>query len=203
MADGEPIASTSTIAIDGQDVGTPNVKMEEYPSAPQRTRSPSVVSSSQGPTMDKGKRAARGKKAPAVSESFEPGNHLPGFRDGLGIFPPRSDLAELMLSLKLRGQRRITKKQRLKLEKEGPPFFPDGSLAFDQSEYFFFPHLTVFLTKSSGVPFQRFPKYHSRQHAVASGGPTRQLSTPSASSSLSARNSRRNASPGTLPTSRR
>lgn len=99
VADNEPVASTSAAGVDGQDSGTPTMRMDEDGTTPSRARSPSVVSS----VHEKGKRS-RGKKPVGVSESFEPGNHLPGVRDGLGIFPPGSDLAELMLSLKLRGQ---------------------------------------------------------------------------------------------------
>lgn len=64
-----------------------------------RARSPSVASV-QTPSARRGK----GKKEPGtVSESIEPDGHLPGYKDGVGVFPPDSEWAELMLSLKLRG----------------------------------------------------------------------------------------------------
>lgn len=69
-------------------------------------RSPSVVSTPQGGTFPSERsRRARGsgkKHLGIVTESFEPEGHLPGAKDGLDVFPPGSDLASLMLALKLR-----------------------------------------------------------------------------------------------------
>ena len=72
---------------------------------PAKTRSPSVMSSAVGTPnlpLEKSKRF-RGKKAPIVTESWEEGGHLPGLKDGIGVFPACSDLAALMLELKLKG----------------------------------------------------------------------------------------------------
>jgi len=38
-----------------------------------------------------------------MPETVEPDGHLPGFKDGVGVFPPGSDWAEVMLALKLKG----------------------------------------------------------------------------------------------------
>lgn len=65
-----------------------------------RARSPSV-SSVQTPVLRRGGKA---KKQPGqLSESLEPDGHLPGYKDGVGVFPPGSSWADLMLSLKLKG----------------------------------------------------------------------------------------------------
>ncbi|PCH34908.1 hypothetical protein WOLCODRAFT_133656 [Wolfiporia cocos MD-104 SS10] len=75
------------------------------------------------------------KKPPgALSESLEPDGGLPGAKDGLGAFPPGSDWANLMLSLKLRGKRHRTKRERIRMEKGGPPYCPDGSLDYTELE---------------------------------------------------------------------
>jgi len=39
----------------------------------------------------------------SVSETLQPDGGLPGAKDGLGKFPPGSDMARLMLALKLKG----------------------------------------------------------------------------------------------------
>ena len=44
------------------------------------------------------------KQSGELSETLEPDGHLPGFKDGLGVFPPDSDWAKLMLALKLKGE---------------------------------------------------------------------------------------------------
>jgi bromodomain-containing protein 7 len=66
-------------------------------------RSPSVLSASVPPINRRGGRNAAAKKEGIVSESLEPDGHLPGFKDGVGVFPPGSDWAEVMLALKLKG----------------------------------------------------------------------------------------------------
>ena len=68
-------------------------------------RSPSVVSAIPGSTNGRAVKGSRsGKKAiVGVSESIDAEGRLPGSKDGLGAFPPGSDLAGLMLLLKLRG----------------------------------------------------------------------------------------------------
>lgn len=84
-------------SVEGEDVrGTP---MEVDRSS--RARSPSA-SSVQTPLV---RRNGKGKKQPGmVSDSLEPDGHLPGYKDGVGVFPPGSEWAELMLSLKLKGK---------------------------------------------------------------------------------------------------
>jgi bromodomain-containing protein 7/9 len=117
------------------------------PDTPGRL-SPSVGSASVPPPNRRGKNAA---KKEGLSESLEPDGHLPGFKDGVGVFPPGSDWAEVMLALKLKGKfpfsrfplapnilpgkRYRSKKERLRMEKGGPPYTADGSLDYTESEF--------------------------------------------------------------------
>ncbi|KAF7760715.1 hypothetical protein Agabi119p4_10124 [Agaricus bisporus var. burnettii] len=99
-------------------------------------RFPSVTSQTQ---QTSGRRSTRGpyKKAASstnVSESIDGDGRLPGSKDGLGAFPPCSDWAKTMVALKLKGKRYKTKKERLRFEKEGPPYLPDGSLDYSEME---------------------------------------------------------------------
>lgn len=67
-----------------------------------RARSPSVASAH---TPAPGTRRAKGKKQPGMlSETLEEDGHLPGYKDGVGIFPHDSEFSELMLALKLKGR---------------------------------------------------------------------------------------------------
>jgi bromodomain-containing protein 7 len=94
--DGEPEEETEVQgSADGEDTqGTP----VDFGGS-SRARSPSA-SSVQTPVA----RRAKGKKQPGtVSESLEADGHLPGYKDGLGVFPPDSYWADLMLQLKLKG----------------------------------------------------------------------------------------------------
>lgn len=100
------------------------------PDTPGR-RSPSVGSASVPPPNRRGKNAA---KKEGLSESLEPDGHLPGFKDGVGVFPPGSDWAKVMLALKLKGKRYRSKKERLRMEKGGPPYAADGSLDYTEME---------------------------------------------------------------------
>ncbi|KAF8622028.1 hypothetical protein AX15_007317 [Amanita polypyramis BW_CC] len=118
-------------------------------------RSTSVASQ---PVSGPSRRGLRGpyKKgtSTSVAESIEPEGRLPGTKDGLGAFPPGSDWARVMLQLKLKGKRYRTKKERLRIEKEGPPVLPEGSLDYTEMEdpfsviSFFVPdtHTRPFLT---------------------------------------------------------
>ncbi|KAI0298221.1 hypothetical protein BC826DRAFT_1103155 [Russula brevipes] len=99
------------------------------PDTPAR-RSQSVVSASVLPPNRRGKNAA---KKEGISETLEPDGHLPGYKDGVGVFPPGSDWAEVMLALKLKGKRYRSKKERLRMEKGGPPYATDGSLDYAEN----------------------------------------------------------------------
>jgi bromodomain-containing protein 7/9 len=107
---------------DGEDVNVNiNVDADEDAAAPglgrtgslgpddthARRRSPSVLSASASvlPVNRRGggRNAAAAKKEGIVSETIESDGHLPGFKDGVGVFPPESDWAEVMLALKLKG----------------------------------------------------------------------------------------------------
>ncbi|TFY52621.1 hypothetical protein EVJ58_g9910 [Rhodofomes roseus] len=96
----------------------------------------SVVSAQTPATAQSTKRKGVNAKKPpgALSESLEADGGLPGAKDGLGAFPPGSDWAELMLALKLKGKRYRTKKQRLRMERGGPPYRADGSLDYTELE---------------------------------------------------------------------
>ena len=92
--------------IDGDRDEDVNVDADEDgagigPDTPAR-RSPSVLSASNPPINRRGKNATA-KKEGGLSESIESDGHLPGYKDGVGVFPPGSDWAEVMLALKLKG----------------------------------------------------------------------------------------------------
>ncbi|TFK72282.1 hypothetical protein BDN72DRAFT_816254 [Pluteus cervinus] len=105
---------------------------------------PSARSSSVTSQVPAGRRATRGpykKAAPTtappaktISESIDAEGRLPGSKDGLGAFPTGSDWARTMLALKLKGKRYKTKKERLRIEKEGPPTLADGTLDYAEME---------------------------------------------------------------------
>ncbi|KAH9017886.1 hypothetical protein EDB84DRAFT_1520625 [Lactarius hengduanensis] len=92
------------------------------PETPGR-RSPSVASASVPPPNRRGRNTA---KKEGVSETLEADGHLPGFKDGVGVFPPGSDWG---------GRKRYrSKKERLRMEKGGPPYAADGSLDYVEME---------------------------------------------------------------------
>ncbi|RPD66425.1 hypothetical protein L226DRAFT_479067 [Lentinus tigrinus ALCF2SS1-7] len=95
-----------------------------------RAGSPSVAAA----LLAGGKKGKGKKGAGTLSESLEPDGGLPGAKDGLAAFPPGSDEAELMVALKLKGKRYRTKKERLRMEKGGPPLAADGSLDYAEME---------------------------------------------------------------------
>ena len=105
------------IEIDGDD--RLNIPEEEDTPEPETTdsRAQSILSNSQPHQPLLGRRSARAaataiatppvapvQKAPkSISETLQPDGGLPGSKDGLGKFPPGSDLARVMLALKLKG----------------------------------------------------------------------------------------------------
>ncbi|KAL5501196.1 hypothetical protein ACEPAH_9583 [Sanghuangporus vaninii] len=145
---------------------------------PFKTRSPSVMSSAVGTPNLSSERSKRhrGKKVPIVTESWEEGGHLPGFKDGIGAFPPCSDLAALMLELKLKGKRFRTKKERLKREKEGPPLAATGSLDYTEMEHPF-TILRQLVPKPLTVP-EVVPLIPTKFIAVEAPSETREVSQP-------------------------
>ncbi|KAJ7754107.1 hypothetical protein B0H16DRAFT_1543695 [Mycena metata] len=109
--------------------------------AEERSRSPSVSIHGGGhpALLRRGPRGPYNKSSkdnpgPAVSESIDAEGRLPGSKDGLGAFPAGSDWARTMLALKLKGKRYKTKKERMRVEQHGPPYLPDGSLAYGEIE---------------------------------------------------------------------
>jgi len=100
------------------------------------------LAASPAPSANLGQPTKRGARGPYKKTlgNIVPDNHidiegrLPGSKDGLAAFPPGSDWAKLMLALKWKGKRYRTKKERLRIEKEGPPYCTDGSLDFSEIE---------------------------------------------------------------------
>ena len=160
VADEEPtpVASSSYgLGYGPEDMSVnPHIKIEGDDGDDQISgRSPSVVSAIPGSTSGRVSKSSRSAKKGivGVSESLDAEGRLPGSKDGLGAFPPGSDFAGLMLSLKLRGiwnsrglprslancvvmegKRFRSKKERLRMEKAGPPYLPDGSLDYTSSK---------------------------------------------------------------------
>ncbi|KAI6141725.1 hypothetical protein BKA82DRAFT_1006559 [Pisolithus tinctorius] len=125
------------VEIENDDDGTP-VNVDEEDTSTLRDVDGSLPAGSPAPSTTPGPtRRGRGSKknAPAtMSESLDAEGRLPGSKDGVGAFPPGSDWAEMMVALKIKGKRYKTKKERLRFEKEGPPYYPDGSLAYAEME---------------------------------------------------------------------
>ncbi|KAJ7664358.1 hypothetical protein DFH06DRAFT_1041710 [Mycena polygramma] len=105
----------------------------------ERSRSPSASLHGGGhPALRRGPRGPYNKSSKenpgATAESIDAEGRLPGSKDGLGAFQPGSDWARTMLALKLKGKRYKTKKERMRIEKDGPPYLPDGSLDYNEVE---------------------------------------------------------------------
>lgn len=85
---------------DDHEMGTPMPT-----GADSRARSPSVMSQTQpGVTRRSTRGPYKKSTAPtAPTENIDAEGRLPGSKDGLGAFPPGSDWAKTMLSLKLKG----------------------------------------------------------------------------------------------------
>ncbi|KAF9244452.1 hypothetical protein BU15DRAFT_41904 [Melanogaster broomeanus] len=103
--------------------------------APSLTPAPGQIQR-QGPgPVRRGPRGPYKRHAPvALTESLDAEGRLPGSKDGVGAFPPGSEWAELMIALKIKGKRYRTKKERLRFEKEGPPYQSEGSLNYLEME---------------------------------------------------------------------
>ncbi|KAF8151531.1 hypothetical protein B0H34DRAFT_132874 [Crassisporium funariophilum] len=104
-----------------------------------RERSVSVASQPQPGPSRRGPRGPYKKQGQnangnGLSETLEADGGLPGSKDGIGAFPPGSDWAKTMVALKLKGKRYKTKKERMRIEREGPPLLADGSLDYSEME---------------------------------------------------------------------
>ncbi|KIK24663.1 hypothetical protein PISMIDRAFT_98140 [Pisolithus microcarpus 441] len=125
------------VEIENDDDYTP-VNVDEEDTSTPRDIDGSLTAASPAPSATPGPtRRGRGSKKnahPIMSESLDTEGRLPGSKDGVGAFPSGSDWAEMMIALKIKGKRYKTKKERLRFEKEGPPFHPDGSLAYTEME---------------------------------------------------------------------
>ncbi|KAF5370799.1 hypothetical protein D9758_001878 [Tetrapyrgos nigripes] len=128
------------IEVDGDDNDPVNIEDDVEMSVPSPmdldVPAPSAQSSA-GPSR-RSTRAPYKKPENAnsskLSESIDSEGRLPGSKDGLGAFPPGSDWAKTMLDLKLKGKKYKTKKERLRVEKEGPPLCADGSIDYYNME---------------------------------------------------------------------
>ncbi|KAF8129883.1 hypothetical protein EV363DRAFT_1584466 [Boletus edulis] len=100
------------------------------------SRAPSMTPApGQAPTGKRGPRGPYKKHAQtALQEGLDAEGRMPGAKDGVGTFPAGSDWAELMIALKIKGKRYKTKKERLRFEREGPPYHADGSLDYAEME---------------------------------------------------------------------
>ncbi|KIY64849.1 hypothetical protein CYLTODRAFT_401358 [Cylindrobasidium torrendii FP15055 ss-10] len=120
--------------------GSGPMDLDEPISAGQRSQS--VVSATVGRRATRGpykKQQAQpattdGSTKGPLSETIQADGRLPGSRDGLGAFPANSGWSKTMLALKLKGKKYKTKKERMRIEKEGPPMHPDGSLDYWEME---------------------------------------------------------------------
>ncbi|KAI0668133.1 hypothetical protein C8Q78DRAFT_980782 [Trametes maxima] len=123
------------VAVDDDDpsgaLGTPVDKVAGTPMDVDESRAGSPLP---GSALAGGGKRTKGKKAPGMSETLEADGGLPGAKDGFAAFPPGSDWAELMLALKLKGKRYRTKKERMRIEKDGPPRTAEGSLDYWEVE---------------------------------------------------------------------
>lgn len=152
--DDDGSASQLPVNIDDE-VSTPRDLDESMAAG---SRAPSMTPApGQAPTHT-GKRGPRGpyKKhaQTGLQEGLDAEGRMPGAKDGVGAFPAGSDWAELMIALKIKGapsspfhvfsieavwigKRYKTKKERLRFEKEGPPYHIDGSLDYAESEFIY------------------------------------------------------------------
>ncbi|KAI6127262.1 hypothetical protein F5141DRAFT_1086732 [Pisolithus sp. B1] len=125
------------VEIENDDDCAP-VNVDEEDASTPRDIDGSLTAASPAPSATPGPtRRGRGSKKNAhsiMSESLDAEGRLPGSKDGVGAFPPGSDWSEMMVALKIKGKRYKTKKERLRFEKEGPPYHPDGSLAYTEME---------------------------------------------------------------------
>ncbi|KAG2071245.1 hypothetical protein BDR04DRAFT_1098641 [Suillus decipiens] len=101
----------------------------------------SQVAASPAPSSVPQQYMKRGPRGPykkgasmGISEGIDAEGRLPGSKDGVGAFPPGSDWAEMMIALKIKAKRYRTKKERLRIEKEGLPHLHDGSLDYTEME---------------------------------------------------------------------
>ncbi|KAG1769053.1 hypothetical protein EV702DRAFT_1142718 [Suillus placidus] len=110
-------------------------------STPPRDIEGSQVAASPAPSSVPQQYIRRGPRGPykkgasmGILEGIDAEGRLPGSKDGVGAFPPGSDWAEMMIALKIKGKRYRTKKERLRIEKEGLPHLHDGSLDYTEME---------------------------------------------------------------------
>lgn len=105
VVDDSDLGRAGSAGVDAMDIDDTNAGKAEGEATGPNGRSQSVTSSVQGPAVVPSTERARRsrKKVPMVTESWEPGGHLPGFSDGIGAFPWGSEMAIIMMQLKSRG----------------------------------------------------------------------------------------------------
>ncbi|KIY49641.1 hypothetical protein FISHEDRAFT_72282 [Fistulina hepatica ATCC 64428] len=121
------------IDVENDYESTPMDVVEEQPPSPQGDRSPSVTSQ-HGPQRRGPRGPYKKSQEKGMTTSLDEYGRMPGAKDGLDAFPPQSDWANMMLALKLKDKRYKTKKERMRIEKEGPPYRADGSLDYTAIE---------------------------------------------------------------------
>jgi len=121
------------VNIDDEDMSTPRDVDGSMPGAsPAPSATPAPTLGRRGP---RGSRKAQAGASSTISESLDAEGRLPGSKEGVGAFPPGTPFSELMVALKMKGKRYKTKKERLRFEKEGPPYSADGSLDYAESKF--------------------------------------------------------------------
>ena len=127
------------VNIEDEDMSTPRDVDGSMPGA-----SP-APSATPAPTL--GRRGPRGSRkmqaGSTISESLDAEGRLPGSKEGVGAFPPGTPFSDLMIALKIKGKRYKTKKERLRFEKEGPPYCADGSLDYAESKFLVCPAMVA------------------------------------------------------------
>ncbi|KAG2129618.1 hypothetical protein DEU56DRAFT_817053 [Suillus clintonianus] len=129
------------IDVEQDEDGALNVDEDDDHVTASTPRDESQVAASPAPSSGPQQYMRRGPRGPykkgastGISEGIDAEGRLPGSKDGVGAFPPGSDWAEMMVALKIKGKRYRTKKERLRIEKEGLPHLHNGSLDYTEME---------------------------------------------------------------------
>ncbi|TRM66795.1 hypothetical protein BD626DRAFT_426383 [Schizophyllum amplum] len=143
-----------------EDDGGTAMDVDEPP--PRRSSTPQIAASTSTSTRRGPRGPYKKSGSTAPQNTLDEDGRLPGAKDGLAAFPPGSDFAKLMLQLKLKNKRYKTKKERMRIEKEGLPVLPDGSLDYWEIEEPFYMLQTLvpdLLTRPQLIPL--FPPVSS------------------------------------------
>lgn len=125
--------SNFNVNIEDEDISTPrDIDGSMHAASPAPSATPIPTQGRRGPRGSR--KALVGAASTTISESLDAAGRLPGSKGGVGAFPPGTPFSELMVALKIKGKRYKTKKERLRFEKEGPPYCADGSLDYAESK---------------------------------------------------------------------